>query len=83
MSCGARFDPNNARMADSTVTKRIAIVTGAARRIGRGIALDLAQHGWSVCVHFSSSAADAEALVREIRGSGGQAAAVGADLAQA
>lgn len=58
-----------------------ALITGSARRIGRAIALDLARHGWQVCVHYRRSAAEAEALVAEIRDGGGVAAALAADLA--
>jgi NAD(P)-dependent dehydrogenase (short-subunit alcohol dehydrogenase family) len=57
------------------------LITGAARRIGRSIALDLARDGWQVCVHYRRSAEDASALVAEIRRLGGVGAAVAADLA--
>jgi NAD(P)-dependent dehydrogenase (short-subunit alcohol dehydrogenase family) len=56
-------------------------VTGAARRIGRAIALDLAGHGWAVAVHHNRSAEAAEDLVRQIVADGGRAVALGADLA--
>jgi NAD(P)-dependent dehydrogenase (short-subunit alcohol dehydrogenase family) len=55
-------------------------VTGGARRIGRAIALDLAAHGWHVAVHYNSSRADAEAVAEEIRGKGGHAVTLHADL---
>jgi NAD(P)-dependent dehydrogenase (short-subunit alcohol dehydrogenase family) len=61
--------------------KPTALITGSARRIGRAIALDLARSGWQVCVHYRRSAAEAHALVEEIRARGGTAAAVAADLA--
>lgn len=57
------------------------LITGSARRIGRAIALDLARAGWRVCVHYRRSSGEAEGLVEEIRGLGGEAAAVAADLA--
>ncbi|ODS00196.1 short-chain dehydrogenase [Methyloceanibacter methanicus] len=57
-----------------------ALVTGAARRLGRAIALDLARHGWRVGVHYQTSEADARGLVAEIEGFGGRAAALQADL---
>lgn len=57
-----------------------ALITGAARRIGRAIALDLARHGWQVCIHYRRSKGEALALVDEIRSAGGAAAAVAADL---
>jgi len=61
---------------------RIALVTGAARRIGRAIALDLARHDWQVAVHYSGSAEDAAAVAAAIREAGGRAAAIKADLRQ-
>jgi NAD(P)-dependent dehydrogenase (short-subunit alcohol dehydrogenase family) len=57
-----------------------ALVTGAAKRIGRAIALDLAKHGWSVAVHYNNSAAEAAELVAEIKEGGGRAVALKADL---
>lgn len=59
----------------------VALVTGAADRIGATIARALARAGHAVIVHYRSSAAPAEALVAEIAASGGAAAAIGADLA--
>lgn len=59
---------------------RTALVTGAAKRIGRAIALDLAAHGWAVAVHYNRSAEDAAAVVRTIEDRGGRAVAVAADL---
>jgi len=60
---------------------RGALVTGAARRIGRAIALDLARHGWAVAVHYRGSAEAAAEVVREIESGGGRAVALAADLA--
>jgi 3-oxoacyl-[acyl-carrier protein] reductase len=60
---------------------KVALVTGASRGIGRAIALGLAREGAAVVVHYGSDAAAAEAVVRTIRDSGGQAVAFGADLA--
>jgi NAD(P)-dependent dehydrogenase (short-subunit alcohol dehydrogenase family) len=59
-----------------------ALVTGAGRRLGRAIALDLARRGWRVGVHYHASAAEALAVVTEIESKGGQAAAFAADLAR-
>jgi NAD(P)-dependent dehydrogenase (short-subunit alcohol dehydrogenase family) len=61
---------------------RCALVTGAARRIGRAIARDLAAQGWHVAVHYHSAGDDARHLVGEIEAGGGRAVALGADLAQ-
>ncbi len=62
---------------------KAALVTGAGRRIGRGIALGLAADGWRVAVHFGASAKDAEATVADIREAGGEAVAIHADLSDA
>ncbi|MBL8704717.1 MAG: SDR family oxidoreductase [Rhodospirillales bacterium] len=59
---------------------RAALVTGAAKRIGRAIAEDLAAAGFAVAVHYNSAGADAEAVVRGIVARGGKAVALGADL---
>lgn len=58
-----------------------AIVTGASRRIGKAIAVELARAGYAVVVHHGSSPDDAAELVRAIVGDGGKAAALQADLA--
>ena len=58
------------------------LVTGAGRRLGRIIALDFANRGWRVGIHYRASAADALDLVTEIAGKGGKAAAFAADLAR-
>lgn len=59
----------------------VALVTGAARRVGRAIALDLAAAGYDVAVHYRRSAAEAQAVVAEIEALGRRAAALGAELA--
>lgn len=59
----------------------VALVTGAARRIGRVIALALARRGWDVAVHYGRSEAEAQATVREIEALGRRAHAFGCDLA--
>jgi NAD(P)-dependent dehydrogenase (short-subunit alcohol dehydrogenase family) len=56
------------------------LVTGAARRLGRTIALELAEHGSAVAVHYRGSEADALATVAAIRATGANAQAFQADL---
>lgn len=58
----------------------VAVVTGAARRVGREIALAMADRGMAVVIHHGASAVEAEVLVDRIRAQGGTATAVGADL---
>ena len=59
-----------------------ALVTGAARRIGRAIALGLAEDGWHVIVHYNRSGEAAAQTVAAIEAQGGKATAIAADLAQ-
>ena len=60
----------------------MALVTGAAHRVGREIALALARAGADVIVHYHRSAAAADHTAQEIRGAGRRALTAGADLAQ-
>ncbi|MCH8180080.1 MAG: SDR family oxidoreductase [Proteobacteria bacterium] len=60
---------------------RAVLVTGAARRLGREIALALAAQGWDVAVHCRSSRAEAEATAADIRALGRRACVLCADLA--
>ncbi len=62
-------------------TPPVALVTGAAKRIGRTIALALARDGWDVGVHYGASRNEAEQTVREIEALGRRAAALPCDLA--
>jgi len=60
---------------------KAALITGAARRIGRSMALDLAKHGWDIAVHCHESIGDAGELVDEMRQLGRKAVAIEGDLA--
>lgn len=66
---------------DSPVhASRVVLVTGAARRLGREIALTLARQGWDVAVHCRISRVEAVSTVDEIRALGRRAEVFTADL---
>jgi NAD(P)-dependent dehydrogenase (short-subunit alcohol dehydrogenase family) len=59
---------------------QVALVTGAAKRIGRSIALRLAAEGAAIAVNYRGSKQEAEAVVGEIQASGAKAVALHADV---
>ena len=67
-------------MTNTDASRGAALVTGAARRIGRAIALELGRAGFDVAVHHNNSGADAADTVREIEALGRRAVALQADL---
>ena len=58
------------------------LVTGAAKRLGRAIVLDLAQAGWNIALHYHGSAQDAEKTAAEARGKGVKVVTLKADLSR-
>lgn len=63
-----------------TASKATVLVTGAGRRIGKAIALDLAARGYQIAIHANSSGEEAEAVASFIRDAGGAAEVFLADL---
>ncbi len=63
--------------------RKVVLITGAAYRIGRAIALSFADPGWRVCLHYLGSGDAAEILAEEIRERGAEAVALSADLSKA
>ena len=61
--------------------ERTVLITGAAKRLGRAIALELAAAGWNIVLHYSTSQDDAEKVASEIRAKGVKCAIFAADFA--
>lgn len=59
---------------------KTALITGAAKRIGRELALHLAKNGWGIAIHYHNSKAEAEALSLELQSLGVKTALIAADL---
>jgi pteridine reductase len=64
------------------MNSKVALVTGAAKRVGRAIALELARAGFDIAFTYLSSEADAQSLTHELRALGRRAHAIRADLTQ-
>ena len=64
-----------------TANKNV-LVTGAAKRLGRAIALHLAREGWNVAIHYHGSADEAESAAAEASAKGVKAATLKADLSR-
>ncbi len=65
------------------LAKRVALVTGGSRGIGKAVAVSLADAGAAVAVNYREKAGEAEAVAGAIRARGGQAMAVQADVSRA
>ena len=65
----------------STISHRpVALVTGGAHRVGKALAVGLAQNGYDIALHFHSSAGKVEGAVNEINRAGTRASLLQADL---
>ncbi|HEY2103839.1 MAG TPA: SDR family NAD(P)-dependent oxidoreductase, partial [Chthoniobacterales bacterium] len=69
-------------MKNGKLNGKVAVVTGAAKGIGAGIAKDLAAEGATVVVNYASSKADADKVVDTITKRGGKAIAVQGNVAK-
>lgn len=67
---------------NGALKNQVALVTGSAKRLGRAVALRLAQEGAELVIHYRSSAAEAQDVVQEIEKFGSKAVAIAADLTQ-
>lgn len=61
--------------------RSVALVTGGAKRIGRQVALTLAENGWNIALHYRSSEDEAAETLQQLQALGGQHCMVPADLA--
>ncbi|WP_250465978.1 MULTISPECIES: SDR family oxidoreductase [unclassified Caballeronia] len=81
MSASTPLSSANSPLSPASAARsRVVLVTGGARRIGRGVALEFARQGWDVAVHYGGSAREALETVAEIEALGRRAAALHADL---
>ena len=79
-----RSDPHNSPPdSRSPLSGKTALVTGAAKRLGRDLALALAAEGARVVVHYNTSASEAEDTARQLRAKDTQAWTLQADLSDA
>jgi NAD(P)-dependent dehydrogenase (short-subunit alcohol dehydrogenase family) len=69
-------------VSQSSLAGKVALVTGAGKRIGRSVALRLASEGADVVVNYRSSKGEADEVVTQIAGMGRRAMAVQADVAK-
>jgi len=69
-------------MAESALAGKVALVTGAAKRIGRSVALRLGSEGADVIVNYRSSRMEADEAVAQISATGRRAVAIQADVAK-
>src|SRR5437762_8604961 len=70
------------KMKNGKLDGKVAVVTGASKGIGAGIAKQLAAEGAAVVVNYASAKSDADKIVDEIMKRGGRAVAVQASVAK-
>lgn len=64
-----------------SATPKAVLITGAAKRLGRALALDAAKHGWDVVIHYNGSEDESKKTASDVRAFGVKATTVKADLA--
>ena len=64
------------------MTERVALITGGARGIGRGVALDLAKEGWTIAICYRTSQTDAKEVQQAIEGQGRKAVVIQCDVSR-
>jgi NAD(P)-dependent dehydrogenase (short-subunit alcohol dehydrogenase family) len=69
-----------AKMTINEANRKVVLVTGAAKRLGRAIAIAMAKSGWDVAIHFGNSKDAAEQTVKDILATGQRGVALQADL---
>jgi pteridine reductase len=69
-------------MAENLLKGKTALITGGTKRIGRTVALALANEGVNIVLHYNTSPSEAEILCREIKGMGPHAWTIQADFAK-
>src|SRR5579864_2190138 len=82
--CGKMLNSSHGRrlVADALLMGKVALVTGAAKRIGRSVAMRLASEGADVVVNYRNSKGEADEVVAQIAAMGRRAVAVQADVAK-
>ena len=81
MTAPSDISDTSAALGRPAAVARVVLITGAARRIGRELALGFAGRGWDVAVHYGKSKLEADGVVAEIVALGRRAVALQADLA--
>src|SRR2546428_11033510 len=80
--CRGRITNERSKMKNGKLNGKVAVVTGASKGIGAGIAKEFAAHGASVVVNYASAKQDADRVVDEISKRGGRAVAVRGNVAK-
>jgi NAD(P)-dependent dehydrogenase (short-subunit alcohol dehydrogenase family) len=78
----SRKSKEKCSVSEKSLEKKVALVTGAGKRIGRSIALRLAEEGADVIVNYRNSESDAAEVVSQIQAMGRRALAIQADVSK-